>query len=325
MMPVFRTEVPKTLDIVEHQDSSVSALTMIDLAETKTKDDNTLPVSSPSSETSTYKEQQLRSRFTKPVAGIVFAAFVLFVILDSTIGMGWIADGVDTFLEWIEENPVGGFFAFIIVYFVATVIFIPGSILTLGAGFVFANAFGLGVGVLLSTLAVFFGASSGAIVSFLVGRYLLRDWVQRLTKKYAVFEALDKALESNGLKIMVLLRLSPILPFNALNYISSVTAVGFWEYTWALLAILPGTVLYTFLGASAGSLSDSASSGDSVIFVVVAVGVVFGVAAIALTSYYAKKELKKLTTENDETGQGDELHRNESMEVEEPKVETLEV
>jgi hypothetical protein len=71
------------------------------------------------------------------------------------------------------------------------VLFIPGSILTLGAGFVFANAFGLGLGIVVGTLSVFIGASAGSIVAFLVGRYLLRDWVKGLSKKYAIFEALD--------------------------------------------------------------------------------------------------------------------------------------
>jgi len=58
----------------------------------------------------------------------------------------------------------------------------------LGAGFVFANTFGLGAGVLLGTLSVFIGAGSGAVASFLLGRYLLRDWVSGLTKKYTLFD-----------------------------------------------------------------------------------------------------------------------------------------
>jgi uncharacterized membrane protein YdjX (TVP38/TMEM64 family) len=197
--------------------------------------------------------------------------------------------------------------------------FIPGSILTLGAGFVFANAFGLGIGVLLGTVSVFFGASAGAICAFLIGRFLLREWVTTLTKKYAIFEALDIAFEEKGLRIMVLLRLSPIIPFNAINYIVGVTALSFWSYVWALIAILPGTVLYVFLGASAGSLTDSANSGDSstVTLVVIIVGIVFGVLAVGVTSYYAKKELNKvvakrqaeLEAENQENG---EVHDTET-------------
>ena len=260
-------------------------------------DDPTIP-------TDEMKEARGSTRYTKYIVSIVFVGLIIFIILDSTIGNKVIRDGVTSFLEWIEENPGPGVFAFILVYFGATVLLIPGSILTLGAGFVFANAFGLGLGLLLGTLAVFVGASSGAMVSFLLARYLFRDCMGWLTKKYVVFAALDSALADKGYRIMTLLRLSPIIPFNALNYVAGVTAISFMQYTLALFAILPGSILYVFLGASAGSLTDSATSGNddlTVTYITVAVGVVFGVSAVAMTSYYAKQELNKLTRQNQES------------------------
>merc|ERR1712003_390883 len=137
------------------------------------------------------------------------------------------------------------------------------------------------------------GASAGAIVAFLLGRYLLRDWVKTLTIKYPLFEAVDTALEDKGLRIMCLLRLSPIIPFNALNYIAGITAISLAAYTWAMIAILPGTILYVFLGATAGSLADSSQSSDNNTVKIVSIGVgsVFGMLAIPAVSYYAKKEL----------------------------------
>jgi uncharacterized membrane protein YdjX (TVP38/TMEM64 family) len=201
---------------------------------------------------------------TKLMIGLVLLALVTFVIIDSST-TGYVRSAVSNFLEWIETHAVAGIFLFIMVYFIATVFFIPGSLLTLGAGFVFASAFGLGPGVALGTLVVFSGAASGALAAFLLGRYLLRDAVGRLSTKYAVFQALDQALIGNGLKIFILLRLSPIVPFAALNYVAGVTAVSLRDYAIALIAILPGTLLYVFLGASAGSLADNAngSSGQS--------------------------------------------------------------
>jgi uncharacterized membrane protein YdjX (TVP38/TMEM64 family) len=71
------------------------------------------------------------------------------------------------------------------------VLFIPGALLTIGAGFVFERAFGLGPGVLVGTITVVIGASAGAILSFLIGRYLLRDCVKHLAEGYSIFEALD--------------------------------------------------------------------------------------------------------------------------------------
>lgn len=261
----------------------------------------------------TEEEEQLLKRrncFKKIAIAIILLTFIGFVIGDSLTNK-YVRDGIQSFLEWIEENPVPGIFAFMGVYFLATVLFVPGSILTLGAGFVFAKAFGLGVGLLLGTISVFVGASAGAIVAFLVGRFLLRDWVENLTKKYAIMEALDTAFAEKGLRIMTLLRLSPIIPFNAINFIVGVTALSFWSYVWAMLAILPGTFFYVFLGASAGSLVDSADGGDNswVTYVIISVGIVFGLVAIILTSYYAKKELNKIIARRQE-----ELNNNEDEE-----------
>lgn len=101
---------------------------------------------------------------------------------------------------------------------------------------------------------------------------------------------------------MTLLRLSPIIPFNAVNYIAGVTSISFFNYCISMFAILPGTILYVFLGASAGSLADSANSGDNitVTIVVIVVGAVFGIFAIVLTSIYARRELNKVIAEREE-------------------------
>ena len=185
------------------------------------------------------------------------------------------------------------------VYFLATVLFIPGSVLTLGAGLVFSMAFGLGGGVALGSISVFLGASLGAIASFLLGRFLLRKQIEKLSKKYAVFQAIDNALMDNGLKIFFLLRLSPIIPFNAINYIGGVSSVSFRDYVITLFGILPGTILYVFLGASAGSLAGGMSSGGNAIVTisVVVIGAIFGILAICLTTRYARRELNQVVEE----------------------------
>jgi len=260
--------------------------------DTPTSTENEIQTTTPT----TDDQQQIKQRrIKKIIIAIVLLGFIAFVIADSLTNQ-YIKAGIDIFLKWIENNPLPGVFAFMGVYFIATVLFIPGSILTLGSGFIFANVFGLGFGVLLASVAVFIGASAGAIVAFLLGRYLLRDWVKTLTTKYPLFEAVDTALEDKGFRIMSLLRLSPIIPFNALNYIAGITAISLTAYAWAMIAILPGTVLYVFLGATAGSLADSGSSGDNstVKIVTIVVGVVFGILGVAAVSYYAKKELNNV-------------------------------
>jgi uncharacterized membrane protein YdjX (TVP38/TMEM64 family) len=235
----------------------------------------------------------------------LFVAFVAFLIVDS-LHLCIVPDALSGFLEWIERNPVPGIFSFTVVFFIATIVLIPGALLTLGAGYVFANSFGMGVGVLLGTLSTFVGACAGSLASFLLGRYLLRDWVNKLSEKYEIFEALDAALNEKGLRIMVLLRLSPAIPFNVINYIAGVTGITFREYTISLLALLPGTVLYVFLGASAGSFADSGGENSTVTTVVIVISVVLGILAIGLTSCYAKKELNKIADKKRRSAQNPE-------------------
>ncbi len=235
------------------------------------------------------------AKIKRILIGTILVGLVAYVIFDAASGANNVSTLVDDFLQWVEDNPTEGVFAFVGVYFIATVFFVPGTILTLGAGFVFSSAFGLGVGVVLGTLAVFLGASSGATVSFLLGRFLLRDWVSSLTGKFAVFEALDVSLAENGFKIMSLLRLSPLIPFNALNYIGGVTSISFRDNTLALIFILPGTILFVFLGSSAGSLSDSEEMDDPTVTIITIVfGIVFGFLGVGVTTYYAKKELHRV-------------------------------
>jgi len=223
------------------------------------------------------------------------------VIIDS-LGEQHVKRIITEFLNWVEENPGAGVGAFIGVYFVATVCFIPGSILTLGSGFVFANRFGLGLGLLFSTLSVLIGATLGSIAAFLIGRYLFRDCIRStLYERYTIMQAVDNAMRSEGLKIMILLRLSPVVPYNVINYVLGVTSVTLRDYSLASVAFIPGTLLYTFLGASAGSLVESASSGSddtTVRIIVIVFSVVFGLGSVIAITYYAKKELKKILEQN---------------------------
>ena len=111
------------------------------------------------------------------------------------------------------------------------------------------------------------------------------------------------ALQGNGLKIMVLLRLSPLIPYNALDYLSGVTAIPLWAYSVALLGLLPGVVVFCFVGATASQLAEddedsddiTAAENSSARFWSIVFGVVFAVAGVGVASYHANEELKKVT------------------------------
>lgn len=141
-------------------------------------------------------------------------------------------------------GPVG----FVVLYVAATVLLVPASILTLGAGAVF----GVGRGV----VTVWIGATLGATAAFLIGRYLARDAVARRLAAYPSFAAIDAAVAREGWKIVGLTRLSPALPFIVLNYAFGLTRVSLRDYVLASwLGMLPGTVMYVYLGSLAGNLA----------------------------------------------------------------------
>ena len=148
-----------------------------------------------------------------------------------------------------------GMLIFIVAYAVATVLLLPGLILTLGAGF----AFGLWKGF----LAVSAGSTFGASLAFLVARFLARDKVKAIVKGSEKFQRIDDAIGKQGAKLIFLLRLSPVIPFNASNYFYGLTGVKFWPYVLASwLGMMPGTLLYVYLG-TAGKVAVSAATGAS--------------------------------------------------------------
>jgi uncharacterized membrane protein YdjX (TVP38/TMEM64 family) len=145
---------------------------------------------------------------------------------------------------------------FIIIYILGAILFVPGSILTIGGGVLF--------GLLWGTIYVSIGATIGATAAFLIGRYLARGWVRGQLEGNKKFAAIDDAVGREGWKIVALTRLSPVFPFNLLNYAFGLTAVTLRDYTIATWAgILPGTILYVYLGSIGGALAHSGNARPS--------------------------------------------------------------
>src|SRR5260370_31512004 len=120
-----------------------------------------------------------------------------------------------TALEAIARLGAWGAVLFALLYMAARVLFLPGSILTLGAGVVF----GLARGAVIVSIS----ATLGATAAFLVGRYVARDWVAGKIEGNPKFKAIDEAVAREGWKIVGLTRLSPVLPFTLLNYTFGLT------------------------------------------------------------------------------------------------------
>ncbi|MHC4646502.1 MAG: TVP38/TMEM64 family protein [Planctomycetota bacterium] len=180
------------------------------------------------------------------IAAVVIVALVVAIFLLP------VKDWLINALEWTRRL---GYWAPAFVaafYVVACVLFLPGSVLTLGAGFLFK--------VVLGTVTVSLGSTLGACAAFGVGRTVARDWISRKIAGNRKFAAIDDAVGRQGFKIVLLTRLSPVFPFNMLNYAFGLTKVSFWKYALASwIGMLPGTVMYVYFGAGLRSLADAAA------------------------------------------------------------------
>ncbi len=149
-------------------------------------------------------------------------------------------------LQWINGLGPWGPITFILIYIISTVVFFPGTLLTLGAGVIF--------GIVWGSIYVFIGATLGSTVAFLIGRYLARGWVTRKIAVNKKFVAFDKAVGEAGLKIVLLTRLSPVFPFVLLNYALGITDVRLRDYLVGSMGMIPATIMYVYIGSLARNL-----------------------------------------------------------------------
>lgn len=140
---------------------------------------------------------------------------------------------------WVEGAGAAGPLLFMAVYALATVLFLPGSVLTLAGGALFGPVWG--------TLWNLTGATVGAAIAFLIARYLGADWVAR--KAGGRIKQLIDGVEQEGWRFVAFVRLVPLFPFNLLNYALGLTRIPFVAYVLASwLFMLPGAFAYTWLG-----------------------------------------------------------------------------
>lgn len=201
---------------------------------------------------------------------------------------------VPRFADWVDGLGFWGPAAFVLGYAIGTVAFIPGSALTLAAGAIF----GLGEGVAW----VFLGASLGATAAFLVARYVARDWVEAKLRGDERFAAIDRAVGREGLKIVTLLRLSPLFPFNLLNYALGLTRVRMRDYVLACFGMLPGTLLYVYSGKLAGDVAAAAGGAAAEtgvgVWVVRGLGLAATVVVTLIVTRTARRALKQEVDED---------------------------
>ena len=198
-----------------------------------------------------------------------------------------VKEWIREFIGWVQGLGPIGVVVFIIAYALATVLFLPGWIFTVSAGLIY--------GVFAGTAVALTGALIGASLAFLVARYLLRRNIEETTKKNPRFAAIDQAIGKNGWKIVGLLRLSPLIPFNLSNYFYGITSITFGAYVLvSAIGMIPGTLLYAYLGAIGQAGVSGGGGGHSKWqYVLLGVGLVATIAVTILVSRIARNALKK--------------------------------
>lgn len=200
---------------------------------------------------------------------------------------------IPQFAEWVNGLGVWGPVVFIIGYAVAAVAFVPASLLTLAAGAIF--------GVARGVVYVFIAAVLGSSAGFLISRYLARRAIERRFASNPRFAAIDRAIGTQGRKIAFLLRLSPVFPFNLLNYGLGLTQISFTDYVIASIGMLPGTLLYVYYGKLAGDVAalagGAAPEKGAGYYGVLLLGLVATIVVTTLVTRTARRALKEATGE----------------------------
>jgi uncharacterized membrane protein YdjX (TVP38/TMEM64 family) len=212
------------------------------------------------------------------------AAVVALAWLGRAAG-GWIP----VFREWVAGLGLLGPAVFVLGYAAAVIAFVPGSALTLAAGAIF----GIGAG----TLYVFIAAVLGSAGAFLVARYFARAAIERRIAGNARFAAVDRAVAEQGRRIVFLLRLSPVFPFTLLNYALGLTRVRFGDYLVASVGMLPGTLMYVYLGAAgaeAAAAAGGAAARSGGEWALLALGLAATVAVTVLVTRVARRALAEV-------------------------------
>ena len=188
-------------------------------------------------------------------------ALALALVLMALVIAFWflpVRDWLTHVMDWAQAHPRIAWAGFILAYVLAAVCMVPGSLLTLAAGVIF--------GVTLGVALVSFASTLGAMCAFLAGRFLARDWVESRLEAMPRFRALDRAVARKGWLIVLLARLSVVIPYNLLNYALGLTKVRFGAYVFStFIGMLPAIFLYVYLGSLAVSLASLDQAGTPIV------------------------------------------------------------
>lgn len=188
---------------------------------------------------------QPQNSWLKLILGLSVEIIVLIVVFFTPV-RSWLGlDNSEAVFKQLQawKTSLGSFapLAYILTYTLATVFALPGTILTVSAGALF--------GALEGTVWTVIGATLGALGAFLSARFVAGDWARKQFEKGDRLRKLNQGIEDGAFWFVLSIRLAPIFPFNAVNYLFGLTSVRTTNYVWAtFIGIMPGTFAYSWLG-----------------------------------------------------------------------------
>lgn len=225
-----------------------------------------------------------------------FAVLALLAAVFAAVRLLPVKTDLPLFLGWIKGLGVWGGLLFGLVYALGTVLFLPGSLLTLASGFLYGPLWGT---VIASPASVL-----GASAAFVLGRTVAKDWIASKVASNSRFGALQGAIAKEGVKILMLVRLSPVFPFSLVNYAFGLTGIRLRDYAMgSWIAMLPGTFLYVYLGSlitDAAALASGAkppAAGSTAQRVLLWVGLVATLAVVVVVTRTARRALARAVPE----------------------------
>ncbi len=224
----------------------------------------------------------------------IFRLFIAACILAALIIFWKPVQGyIEDVLAWVDTLGVWAPVVFVIMVAGSVPALLPGLLFTLAAG----AMFGLFRGVILIVL----GLSIGGAVSFLLGRYVFRDWATKLLQRHPAMSHLESEVTRGGWKLIMFTRMIPLFPFKISNYVFGCTRVKLWQY-WLgnTIGILPLTFTNVYTGSL---LSDLASIGDGDVskspteWTLTAAGLLFAVCGLIYITRYARRAMREYQQE----------------------------
>ncbi|CAA9988885.1 SNARE associated Golgi protein, putative [Plasmodium knowlesi strain H] len=228
---------------------------------------------------------------------IIVAIFFLLVFLITKFKK--FLDLINVVIKWVGEQGSWSILLFILLFTCTAPLFMSVEIMCVGAGLIFSGVYGKFWGIIVAVFSVATGYVLGMSLCFIISRYLMHEFIYKKLMVYPIYLAFNQAINSNGLSFVLLIRLSPILPASVVSYILGVTSVKYKDFALGSISALPSISIFVYIGVLLQDISNiSEMENQWTNLIILFIGFILGVIAIAYISVVTKRRLNNLNIMN---------------------------